>query len=58
VDAALRAFSRQALHAWRIALPHPVTGARLDIEAPLPADISDLLIATDLAPRWRGEEAG
>jgi 23S rRNA pseudouridine1911/1915/1917 synthase len=58
VDAALRAFSRQALHAWRIALPHPVTGARLDIEAPLPADISDLLIATDLAPRWRAEEVG
>jgi 23S rRNA pseudouridine1911/1915/1917 synthase len=34
---------RQALHAWRIALPHPVTGARLELEAPLPADLRPLI---------------
>ena len=35
--------TRQALHAWRVSLPHPVTGGRLDLEAPLPADIKALL---------------
>jgi 23S rRNA pseudouridine1911/1915/1917 synthase len=31
--------TRQALHAWRIALPHPVTRQRLQIEAPLAPDL-------------------
>ena len=31
---------RQALHAWRVALPHPVTNEPLAIEAPLPQDFS------------------
>ena len=39
--------ARQALHAWRITLPHPITRERLTIEAPLPADFRDLLHATD-----------
>jgi 23S rRNA pseudouridine1911/1915/1917 synthase len=30
---------RQALHAWRLSLPHPATGARVDLESPLPADL-------------------
>jgi 23S rRNA pseudouridine1911/1915/1917 synthase len=34
---------RQALHAWRVSLMHPVTRERLDLEAPLPADISTLV---------------
>ena len=34
---------RQALHAWRIRLPHPVTRQPLSFEAPLPADLSPLL---------------
>lgn len=29
---------RQMLHAWRLRLPHPVTGAALSFEAPIPAD--------------------
>lgn len=41
--ATLHAFPRQALHAWRMAFFHPVTRARLSIEAPLPADIAQLL---------------
>lgn len=31
---------RQALHARRLELPHPRTGARLVVEAPLPADLA------------------
>jgi 23S rRNA pseudouridine1911/1915/1917 synthase len=35
--------ARQALHAWRIALPHPVTREPLVIEASLPDDMAALL---------------
>jgi 23S rRNA pseudouridine1911/1915/1917 synthase len=41
-SAALRGFRRQALHAWRLAFTHPVTGAALAFEAPLPADLAAL----------------
>jgi 23S rRNA-/tRNA-specific pseudouridylate synthase len=34
---------RPMLHASRLALPHPLTGARLVIESPLPADFAVLL---------------
>lgn len=40
-----QAFPRQALHAWRIALTHPLSGERLVIEAPVPSDLRDLLEA-------------
>ena len=33
------ALTRQALHAWRLTLPHPVTRQLLELEAPLPADL-------------------
>jgi 23S rRNA pseudouridine1911/1915/1917 synthase len=33
---------RQALHAWRISLPHPVTREPLTIAAPVPADMRAL----------------
>ena len=46
--AALRAFPRQALHAWRVAFTHPVTGMRIAIEAPAPRDLEALLDATRL----------
>ena len=48
--AALRAFPRQALHAWRVTLTHPVTGMRLLLEAPLPRDLDELLTASGLRP--------
>ncbi len=35
--------TRQALHAWRIALPHPVTRQALNIEAPLSQDMEKLI---------------
>jgi 23S rRNA pseudouridine1911/1915/1917 synthase len=34
---------RQFLHASRLAFPHPVTGARIDVESPLPADLQEAL---------------
>jgi 23S rRNA pseudouridine1911/1915/1917 synthase len=37
------AFGRQALHAWRLALRHPVDDRRLEFEAPLPKDFDELL---------------
>jgi 23S rRNA pseudouridine1911/1915/1917 synthase len=36
-------FKRQALHAYRLGLVHPVSGAAMQWEAPLPADMQGLL---------------
>ena len=47
--AALRAFPRQALHAWRVSFIHPETRGLAVIEAPLPRDFEDLLVVTGLA---------
>ncbi len=41
----LRQFRRQALHACRLCLTHPVTGQQLSWEAPVPADMCGLLDA-------------
>ena len=46
----LRSFPRQALHAWRVAFAHPVTGECLRLEAPVPDDLGCLLIASGLVP--------
>jgi len=35
--------ARQALHAWRVKLPHPATRRRVEFEAPLPDDVSRLI---------------
>jgi len=43
------ALTRQALHAWRVTLPHPVTREPLQLEAPVPRDLSGL--GGDLQPR-------
>lgn len=37
------AFPRQALHAWRLAFEHPVTGREVRLESPLPPDMAALL---------------
>ena len=34
---------RQALHAWKLTVEHPMTGRSLEIEAPLYPDIASLL---------------
>jgi 23S rRNA pseudouridine1911/1915/1917 synthase len=41
--AELASFQRQALHAARLRLAHPLTGKEMEWEAPLPADMSRLL---------------
>lgn len=44
------AFPRQALHAWRLTLPHPATGETLELTAPLPGDMAGL--CSSLALLW------
>ena len=44
----VRTFPRQALHAWRLAFTHPITRARLVVDAPPPRDLDDLLASTGL----------
>ncbi|MBA4209850.1 MAG: RNA pseudouridine synthase [Parvibaculum sp.] len=41
--AALARLNRQALHAWHLGFEHPVTGERLDFNAPLPEDMEKLV---------------
>jgi len=41
--AALRSFNRQALHATRLGLEHPVTGEYLEWERPMPDDMQQLV---------------
>ena len=42
--------TRLALHAWRVALPHPVTNAPLAFVASLPPDLQELTSALMLPP--------
>lgn len=35
--------ARQALHAWRVRLPHPITRASIDLEAPIPLDMRSVV---------------
>jgi 23S rRNA pseudouridine1911/1915/1917 synthase len=37
------AMTRQALHAWRVRLPHPITRVPIDLEAPVPHDMRALI---------------
>jgi 23S rRNA pseudouridine1911/1915/1917 synthase len=50
--AGLLGLDRPFLHSWRIDLVHPVTGERVQIEEPLPADLADALARArdDLRP--------
>ncbi len=40
--AQVEALDGQALHAWRLTMPHPMTGALLDVTAPVPARLQAL----------------
>lgn len=46
----VRTFPRQALHARRLAFTHPITGARIELVAPIPADVAGLVAAGGLSP--------
>ncbi len=50
-------FARQALHAWKVAFEHPTSGARLEVVAPLPEDMTQLLRVTGLGPAEAGPHA-
>src|SRR5690606_1727942 len=39
---AIAELGRQALHAWRLSLPHPVTGEPIEVEAALPPALQRL----------------
>lgn len=43
----LRGFSRQALHARKLGLVHPETGAEMEWKAPLPDDMKQLIAALE-----------
>lgn len=64
---AAEAIGRQALHAWRLAFDHPVTGKRRAFEAPLPADFERALAVlrgpltlklSRISPRTRSRARG
>ncbi len=40
---------RMFLHAWRLSLPHPITGAALRLEAQLPEELREVLSRMNLA---------
>jgi 23S rRNA pseudouridine1911/1915/1917 synthase len=40
--------ARQALHAWRLSFPHPISGEALQFTAPLPEDLRELLASAGL----------
>lgn len=40
---AVATVARQMLHAWRLSFIHPVTGARMNMEASMPVDMSGLI---------------
>ncbi len=48
---------RMFLHAWRLELPHPGTGAPLRLEAPLPAELAEVLSRLNLSPPPSGATA-
>ncbi len=41
---------RMFLHAWKLELPHPITGAILRLEAPLPPELIEALGALNIPP--------
>ncbi|MGQ0733622.1 MAG: RluA family pseudouridine synthase [Acidobacteriota bacterium] len=45
-----RLIGRQALHAWRLRFDHPVTGASVEVTAPIPPDVEQLLEKLRLQP--------
>jgi 23S rRNA pseudouridine955/2504/2580 synthase/23S rRNA pseudouridine1911/1915/1917 synthase len=45
-DRAALKMHRQALHAWKLIIPHPVTGSELELEAPVPKDINTVFPMT------------
>jgi 23S rRNA pseudouridine1911/1915/1917 synthase len=49
---AVQGFARQALHATRLSLRHPVSGEVLEWHAPLPADMVELIQVLEDTARY------
>lgn len=49
---------RPMLHAWRLAFAHPVTGGRVAVESPLPADFARTLSRLRRARTWKRTRPG
>jgi 23S rRNA pseudouridine1911/1915/1917 synthase len=47
-DARRLGLSRPFLHSWRLAFEHPISGARVEVEEPLPDDLSTALKQTEV----------
>jgi 23S rRNA pseudouridine1911/1915/1917 synthase len=45
---ACKSFPRQALHAWRLGIRHPLSGEPMTFTAPVPSDMAGLLAAAGL----------
>ena len=56
IAAVLAGCPRQALHAARLAFTHPVSGAPVVLEAPLPADLRNVLEGLRKASRMHGNQ--
>jgi len=56
--AALAGFKRQALHAARLKLEHPVTGREMEWEVPMPTDMSELVQAMEADMQADGRDDG
>ena len=52
----LHGLQRQALHAFRLAFAHPVTGQALELFAPLPDDFRQAMQQAELQPAAQGLE--
>ncbi|HUH94448.1 MAG TPA: RluA family pseudouridine synthase [Casimicrobiaceae bacterium] len=46
---AKQGLKRMFLHAWRLGIDHPLQARRLELESPVPADLSSFLTALDAA---------
>lgn len=57
LETLVRAFARQALHAWKVSLTHPTTGRRLAISAPPSADLVALLDAAGLLEKFEQQSS-
>jgi 23S rRNA pseudouridine1911/1915/1917 synthase len=55
---ALAGFKRQALHAARLGLEHPVTGRSMEWEVPLPSDMEQLVQVMEADLRGARQESG
>ena len=42
---------RMFLHAWKLEIPHPITGAPLRLESPLPPELVEVLGLANLDPK-------